>query len=453
MSGGRVEEYPEDVRFRGQLVIGYSALMVVTIITGVSAVVGVRVTTSRIEHVAEDLGADLAAIQRLRYQIEGAVAATRRYLFDGDDRATERFRDAVGKLDVTLDALDRRRDQLVPGISGVHDAVRSYLQVAREAMGARSTMTDPRAIAPLFEQQVAPVRDRLESTIADFVKRERAAFERESASAHDFAERMQGVLALATATGVFLSIALAWLWIRKLAQRYAREREATETARRAAAARDELLAIVSHDLRNPLSAIAMASELLKCDLNSPLAPRHLAAIGSAAKRMEHLIAELLDVANLDAGKLELHVEPCEVEALFDATLSLFSARALEADVALTAAPGGLAVVADRERVLQVLANLVGNALKYTPAGGRIALAARACDGVVRLEVADTGPGIAADALPHVFERYWQARARGRGSLGLGLYICKQLVEAHRGQIGVTSELGKGSTFWCELPRT
>jgi signal transduction histidine kinase len=437
------------VRFRSQLVVGYSALMLVTIVTGVSAVVGMRVTTSRIEHVANDLGADVTAIQRMRYQAEGAIAATRRYLLDGDERAAQRFTDQVNKLDATLGELDRRRDQLVPGMAAVDDAVRSYVQVAREVMAERSSA----AVAALFEQQVTPVRDRLEATVADFVKRERAAFERESASAHDFAERMQGVLAIATATGVFLSIALAWLWIRKLAQRYAREREATETARRAAAARDELLAIVSHDLRNPLAAIAMATDLLKPDPSSPLAPRHLAAIGSAAKRMEHLIGELLDVAKLDAGKLELALEPCAVESLFDATLALFSARALEARVAIAAASDGLAVAADRERVLQVLANLVGNALKYTPAGGRVSLAARAVDGAVCIEIADTGPGIAADALPHVFERYWQARARGRGSLGLGLYICKQLVEAHHGRIGVDSRPGAGSTFWFELPRS
>jgi signal transduction histidine kinase len=440
------------VRFRSQLVIGYSALMLVTIVTGVSAVIGMRVTTSRIEHVANDLGADVTELQRMRYQAEGAVAATRRYLLDGDERAAQRFTDQVIKLDATLGELDRRRDQLVPGMAAVDDAVRSYVQVAREVMAERSSTT----VAAVFEQQVSPVRDRLEATIADFVKRERAAFERESASAHDFAERMQGVLAIATATGVFLSIALAWLWIRKLAQRYAREREATETARRAAAARDEMLAIVSHDLRNPLAAIAMSKDLLEHDLRSPRAPRHLAAIGSAAKRMEHLIGELLDIAKLDAGKLELAVEPCAVEALFEATLALFSARALEAGVAIAATGDGLVVVADRERVLQVLANLVGNALKYTPAGGRVSLAARAVGdtgGAVRIEIADTGPGIAADALPHVFERYWQARARGRGSLGLGLYICKQLVEAHHGRIGVDSQPGAGSTFWFEIPRS
>jgi signal transduction histidine kinase len=109
------------------------------------------------------------------------------------------------------------------------------------------------------------------------------------------------------------------------------------------------------------------------------------------------------------------------------------------------------VCADRERVLQVLSNLVGNALKFTPAHGQITLSAQPCDGYVRFAVRDTGCGIAGDHLPHLFERYWQGRS-SRGSLGLGLYICKQLIEAHRGTLEVTSRPTEGATFSFTPPR-
>jgi signal transduction histidine kinase len=132
--------------------------------------------------------------------------------------------------------------------------------------------------------------------------------------------------------------------------------------------------------------------------------------------------------------------------------SLFHARAAEAGVELTAtgAPGA-EVTADRERVVQVLSNLIANALRFTPRGGRIAMTAEHDGPRVRFEVSDTGPGIAEDQIPRLFERYWQGRSPHRGSLGLGLYICKQLVAAHGGDIGVRSRLGDGSTFWFTVP--
>src|SRR5262249_141078 len=112
---------------------------------------------------------------------------------------------------------------------------------------------------------------------------------------------------------------------------------------------------------------------------------------------------------------------------------------------------GTCVTADRERLLQILSNLVANALKFTPRAGKITLSGRREGPLVRFEVADTGPGIADAQLPLLFERYWQGQASQRGGLGLGLYICKQLVTAHHGEIGVRSTVGSGSTFWFTLP--
>ena len=434
------------MRFRTQLVAGYSGLLLVTLVTGVASVIAIRTTTWRLEHVASDLGDELTAINHLRWQAESAVAASRRYLLTGDAAAANTFADAVDKIDVAI--ADLTGEPLVPGLRDVEDAVRRYVDLARAAMSARSGAQDPRDIAPMFEQQVTPARDHLEHVLLDFTTRERAAFDHESAHAKSVADRMQGLVVLATGIGVFLSIALAWVWIRKLGHRYAMEREATEAARRAVAARDEMMAIVSHDLRNPLSTIAMGASLL------PPGSKPATAIANAAHHMEHLIGELLDVAKLDAGKLQLDIDACSIASVFDATVSLFQARAQEANIAIAAdADPQLVVAADRERVLQVLSNLVGNAFKYTQAGGRIELVARAIDRAVRVEVRDTGRGMSEADAAHVFERYWQARGRGRGSLGLGLYICKQLVEAHRGRIGVISELGEGTTFWFELPES
>src|SRR5262249_40405889 len=153
--------------------------------------------------------------------------------------------------------------------------------------------------------------------------------------------------------------------------------------------------------------------------DNPRTRPHLAAIGNAARLMQHLIDQLLDVAKLEHGTLGLAFERCEVGGVLGAVHSLFQVRAVEAGIELTAAgEPGVVVTADRERVVQVLSNLIANALKFTPRGGRIAVTGGRDGARVRFEVSDTGPGIAEDQIPRLFERYWQGRSSQRGSLGL-----------------------------------
>jgi signal transduction histidine kinase len=196
----------------------------------------------------------------------------------------------------------------------------------------------------------------------------------------------------------------------------------------------------------------MGADLLPALDDNPRTRPHLAAIGNAARMMQHLIEQLLDVDRLEHGTLGLTFARCEVDAVIGAAQSLFQVRAAEAGVELVAtSEPGAAVTADRERVVQVLSNLIGNALKFTPRGGRIAVTGARDGPRVQFEVTDTGPGIAEDQIARLFERYWKGRSSPRGGLGLGLYICKQLVAAHGGDIGVRSRLGEGSTFWFTLP--
>jgi signal transduction histidine kinase len=435
------------MRFRSQLAIGYTALLVVLIVTGTAAVIALRVSTSHLDDVTHDLRTDLTAVQWLRFEARQVVSASRSFLLGRDAKSEQRFNDATARLEATLAELD---GTLVMRATDIEADVRRYVATARLAAAERGSGhtadTDP-----MLDIRLVTARDRLETTIDRFVQRQRAAFQSESEHVHDEADRMEGLVILATGIGVCLSLALAWLLIRRLGHQYALEREATAVARRAVEARDEMLAVVSHDLRNPLTTITIASHLLQHEPPPPHARKHATSIANAARCMDHLISELLDVAKLDAGKLELHVETCSVGSLFDAIMSLFQVRATEAGIELgMTGDGALAVTADRERVLQVLCNLVDNAFKYTACGGRVTLAAHASAATVRVEVVDTGTGIAAEQLPHVFERLWQAGVRGRGGLGLGLYICEQLIAAHHGRMGVESKLGAGSTFWFEL---
>ena len=436
--------------YRRQLIAGYTTLLVVTLVTGVAAVIALRTVSDRFESVARDLAGDVFAVQRLQFEAEQVVSTSRGYLLTGDRRARARFAEASIVLQTSLALLQLRTD-LADDIERVEAVARAYATTAAEAAEIRTM--DARTITSFFESTLLRARERFATELEEFVAREQARFQNASLRARRFATRTQILVILATVLGIGASMFLAWVSIRRLSAQYARELAATSAAQRAAAARDEMLAVVSHDLRNPLSAITMGTTLLEETLTEPRARKHVAVIGNAAARMRHLIDELLDVAKLESGTFVLNVEPCDAAALLDATVSLFQARAAEAHVSLVIEPfEGVTLVADRERVLQVLSNLVGNAFKFTPRDGRIALAVRDLGASVQFRVSDTGRGIAEEHVPHLFDRYWQGRVRGRGSLGLGLYICKQLVEAHHGQIEVESAPGRGSTFSFTLPR-
>jgi len=235
------------------------------------------------------------------------------------------------------------------------------------------------------------------------------------------------------------------------------EREARAVAEAAVRARDDVLRVVSHDLGNSLSAVRVTTTLLLRTLPQEGPDGEVRArvenIRQLTEQMQRLRQDLLDVASIEAGRLSVEPDWHAPRDLLEVTREHFSPVAEERGIALRVdVPDGVPqVVADRERVLQVLANLVGNALKFTPAGGRIELKAEPVQEGVRISVADTGPGIAPDHLPHVFDRFWKTRGGNRHGAGLGLAICRGIVEAHGGSIRADSIPGEGSTFSFTLP--
>ncbi|RKH53085.1 sensor histidine kinase [Corallococcus aberystwythensis] len=228
-------------------------------------------------------------------------------------------------------------------------------------------------------------------------------------------------------------------------------------SRRAARAREDLLAVVSHDLKNPLGVVQLgAALLLRGTAGKPggeAVAKQATRINDAAERMSRLISDLLDWGRLEAGHLPLELGEHTAVALateaLEAIRPLAEAKGLHLEADLPAE--GLRVKCDRVRVLQVMGNLLGNAVKFTPPGGTLAVKALMRGGEVSFDVRDTGNGIAPDALPHIFDRYWQARDAASRGTGLGLAIAKGLVEAHGGSIRAESILGTGSVFTFTLP--
>jgi signal transduction histidine kinase len=220
-----------------------------------------------------------------------------------------------------------------------------------------------------------------------------------------------------------------------------------------AQAREDVLGIVAHDLRNPLNLIQMTAELM-IDEVLPLERRkELLAIGMrAAKQMNRLIEDLLDTVRLQAGRLSLDVETVSVAAIIRQAEETFRPLAEKRHIRFEAsADNGATVRADPTRVSQIVGNLLGNAIKFTPENGSVRLCAMRDDRQVEFQVIDDGPGIPAASVPHLFDSFWQARLSDRRGVGLGLTIAKGIVEAHGGRMWVDSSVGEGSTFHFTLP--
>jgi signal transduction histidine kinase len=223
----------------------------------------------------------------------------------------------------------------------------------------------------------------------------------------------------------------------------------------AARQREELLAIVSHDLRNPLNAISIAvDELASGDLEPGTRAQYLAAIRRSILRANRLISDLLDAGRIEAGRLVIEARPIAVKALLEHTARELEVLARDAGCSLVVeVAGGVdRALADRDRVGQALGNLVSNACRHARRSGAITLYARPDDdGRIRVGVADRGPGVPAEVLPRVFDRYYQADRQGRAGAGLGLAIVKGIAEAHGGKAWAANRDGGGADFCISLP--
>jgi PAS domain S-box-containing protein len=244
-------------------------------------------------------------------------------------------------------------------------------------------------------------------------------------------------------------------------ERYAAEAERLrllDETQRAVRAREDVLAVVSHDLRNPLSTIALgANQLIRMGSDADLgrAQVHARRILRASERMEHIILDLLDISRIETGRLAIETGDHDGAGILAEAIDMFADVAAEKQIHLQSAaePLRAPIRCDRDRVMQVLSNLIGNAIKFTGSGGQVAIGGAPEGAHAVFFVRDGGPGIHAEDLPHVFDRYWQAKGTGaqKKGLGLGLAIAKGIVEAHGGRIWADSVAGRGTTFFFSLP--
>lgn len=338
------------------------------------------------------------------------------------------------------------------------DSLRSEREKTDAELAQRSMALRDTAI-----EVVAEARDKADSLLSEARGREDLKNGSSTQRMHD---RAHEDAVLRTARSGADAVARAEVELRRvaLASLLAFEREDTdlrlEIERRRAdqvlASREDFMAIVSHDLRNLLGGIALSAEALK-DAEKSDSPflqvtRYAERIQRFSARMTRLVGDLMDVVSIEAGKLSLLRSRYDTSLLLSDSRDAFrpAAAAHGVDLTCTCDEDAGTVELDHERILQVLTNLVGNALKFTPRGGRVTINMERREEAIRFSVADTGSGISTALLEKVFDRYFQSDGEHRG-LGLGLFISKSIIEAHGGTIWATSTPGQGSTIFFTIP--
>lgn len=232
--------------------------------------------------------------------------------------------------------------------------------------------------------------------------------------------------------------------------------KANQNLKSAVHARDEMVGMISHELKNPLTALQTGMSLIQRMLPQEAGVQGVRELVeklmTAIHRMNQLISDLLDVTRLEASALRLTAHPCSFSLIVKEVINAQLALSIEKRVQIESnIQPDLEVFCDPDRIAQVLTNLLNNSLKFTAAGGSVSIATEKVGDRVEIKLADTGKGISKEHLPHVFDRFWQAKETAHQGTGLGLAIAKGIVEAHNGKIWVESEIGIGTTFHFTLP--
>lgn len=403
----------------------------------------------------------LIDIERLRFIGESKIANSRAYFLLGSKALYEEQKKQQQVFKESLAAFEKQYGlPQVPEIIKRIDALEVQLQeIFDQATKFRDEQTESKIVAQFYQSKSVPIRTALNSALDEIVKIHNSELEKARARVQESAlnaesQIPQGMLWF-TGLTVALFLGLVLLVLRMLNERarhHAERNRLYEEAIKATQARDEVMVAISQDLKNPLSSIQETADNLAA--NTENAGESAELIKSTVVVAENSIKNILDQAKTGMGSMTLRFDQVGINDILSESKLLLQPLAKQHDIKLQIDVANPPVLAffDRERVLRVLSNLVGNAIKFSPKHSKVAVRVRSDQQFVYVSVNDSGPGIPEKQLPEIFENFWQARKTADQGPGIGLAIVKTIVEAHGGTIRVESGVGSGSTFTFTLPR-
>lgn len=403
---------------------------------------------------------NLLLARDLRDQKHEQIGLVPMFVITGD----EALRRRLTRADQTFaDTLSTLRARTPPGpsrtiLDDVGELQGRLLAIERDGLALRAGGAPIDVVNTYFRTHAGPASERMVGKIRQFADIASSSYliKKESNS-----RLLTGTfigLSAASLLCLLIVVAVTVLLIREQERRgeleAARKRD-LQREQEVSRARKEAVEVVSHDLRSPLTAIIFASEMLQ-DAHTERPGRESTLIRTmftSAHSMYQMINNLLDHAKIESGSLQLNRERVDVRALVDKVDARFQLVAARKQVGLVndVSPGALNAEIDEVRIEQVLSNLIGNALKFTQAGGEVRISSDVGDDAVELHISDTGMGMTQEQAARTFDRYWQAKETASLGSGLGLAISKAIVDAHQGQISVQSTPGEGSVFSVRLP--
>lgn len=397
----------------------------------------------------------LVEVEKLRNAVESQISDSRAFfllgskaLFDKQKKDKETFTQSLASFEKQYTL-----PQIPEIIKRIDSLQQQHQEIFDQTMELRGKQTDERAVAYSYQSKATPIRTQLNESLDEILKLYNAELDRTRGHAREAAAKAdvqipRGMTWLSAILG-FLFFGIALLVIRMLKERSRQIAERTrlfDEAKRAVLARDEIVAAISQDLKDPLSVITQASDVKDGDSSE--------IIKSSVVVIEQLLKDIVDQTKMDMGGLTLRLDQLSLDVILEDARLMMQPIAKKRDIRLQFESVNPPVMAffDYERVMRVLSNLVGNAIKFSPKHSKVVIKARSDQQFVYISVTDSGPGIPEKRLAEIFDHFWQARKTAEQGAGVGLAIVKTIIEAHGGTVRVDSHSGHGTTFTFSLPR-
>lgn len=449
--------------FERKALVVFSVVFVGVILSAWVYAMNLRQTVAANNAVAHVNPGALIEVERIRNTVESQISNSRSFFLLGSKVLFDKQKKDKQTLTESLVSFEKQYNlpQVPELLKRIDTLEQQQQEIFDQAMEFREKQTESKIVGQFYQSKTAPIRTQINEALDEIVTLHNAELDRTRAEAKQAAldAEVQIPRGMAWFTGMIgiLFLCMAVLVIRMLRERLRQVDERNrlyEEAQKAILARDEVISAISRDLQEPLVELNKIGDGLKASAEAGTLQDSVEQIKSSVFEIENLVKDICDQKIADMGSLTLRLDQQSIDEILDDARLMLQPVAKQRDIRLqfdTVNPPVLAFF-DRERVIRVLSNLVGNAIKFSPKHSKVVVKVRSDQQFVNISVADSGPGLPEKQLSEVFDSFWQSRKTADQGAGVGLAVVKTIIEAHGGTVRANSHAGNGTTFTFSLPR-